>query len=58
MYLCREMTDAPLKSIGFMLGGKDHSTISYGAEKIAEEIKINDTLNNTIDIIKKKINPI
>ena len=58
MYLCREMTDAPLKSIGFMLGGKDHSTISYGAEKIAEEIKINDALNNTIDIIKKKINPV
>ena len=58
MYLCREMTDAPLKTIGLMLGGKDHSTISYGAEKIAEEIKINDTLNNTVDIIKKKINPV
>ena len=58
MYLCREMTDAPLKSIGFLLGGKDHSTISYGAEKVAKEITINEALNNTIDIIKKKINPV
>ena len=58
MYLCREMTDAPLKSIGFLLGGKDHSTISYGAEKVAKEITFNEALSNTIDIIKKKINPV
>ena len=58
MYLCREMTDTPLKSIGIMLGGRDHSTVSHGVEKVAEEIKMNDALNNTIDIIKKKINPV
>ena len=37
MYLCREMTDTPLKSIGIMLGGRDHSTVSHGVEKVAEE---------------------
>ena len=58
MYLCREMTDTPLKSIGIMLGGRDHSTVSHGVEKVAEEIKMNEALNNTIDIIKKKINPV
>ena len=58
MFLCREMTDTPLKSIGIMLGGRDHSTVSHGVEKVAEEIKMNDALNNTIDIIKKKINPV
>ena len=57
MYLCRSMTDTPLKSIGIILGGRDHSTVSHGIEKIADEIKVNDVLNNTIDIIKKKINP-
>ena len=58
MYLCRNMTDVPLKSIGFLLGGKNHSTIKHGVEKIEKEIKENETLNNTVDIIKKKINPI
>ena len=57
MYLCREMTDTPLKTIGIMLGGRDHSTVSHGIEKIAEEITVNEALDNTIDIIKKKINP-
>ena len=57
MYLCRSMTDTPLKSIGIILGGRDHSTVSHGIEKIADEIKVNDALSNTIDIIKKKINP-
>ena len=58
MYLCREMTDVPLKAIGAMLGGRDHSTVSHGVDKVAEEIKMNEALNNTIEIIKKKINPV
>lgn len=58
MYLCRTMTDTPLKSIGIILGGRDHSTVSHGIDKIAEEIKVNDALNNTVEIIKKKINPV
>lgn len=58
MYLCRTMTDTPLKSIGIILGNRDHSTVSHGVDKIAEDIKKNDTLANTISIIKKKINPV
>lgn len=57
MYFIRSMTDTSLKSIGIILGGKDHSTIKYGADKIAIEIKEDETLANTINIIKKKINP-
>ena len=56
MYFIRSMTDTSLKSIGVILGGKDHSTIKYGADKIAIEIKEDETLANTINIIKKKIN--
>lgn len=58
MYLCRELTDTPLKSIGITLGGRDHATISHGINKIAAEIKIDEALCNTVDIIKKKINPV
>ncbi len=57
MYLMRNMTDTALKGIGAVLGGKDHSTIKYGVEKIADEIESDETMANTINIIKKKINP-
>lgn len=57
MYLCRDMTSTPLKAIGGYLGKKDHTTVIHGADKISNEIKINESLSNAIDIIKKKINP-
>ncbi len=57
MYLCREMTEDPLKSVGLLLGGKDHSTISHGCDKIKNLIEEDDKIKNSIDIIIKKINP-
>ena len=57
MYLIRTMTESSLKAIGVVLGGKDHSTVKYGIVKIAAEEKEDETLNNTINIIRKKINP-
>ena len=57
MYLCRELTATPLKSIGKSLGNRDHTTIMHGIEKMEKEIITDSNLNNTIDILKKKINP-
>lgn len=57
MYLCRDMTDIPLQSIGNYLGKKDHTTIIHGAQKIANEVENNESTRKTIEIIKKKINP-
>lgn len=58
MYLCRSMTDTPLKAIGAILGGKDHASISHGVKKIEHDMTTDEALNNTINIIKKKINPV
>ena len=57
MYLIRNMTETSLKAVGVILGGKDHSTIKHGIEKIENELQADETLSNTINIIKKKINP-
>ena len=57
MYLMRTMTDTALKGIGAVLGGKDHSTVKYGVEKIAKDIESDEMMANTINIIKKKIDP-
>ena len=55
MYLCRKLTDCPLKSIGIAVGGKDHSTISHGIEKIEKELKTDDTLKKDVNVLTKKI---
>lgn len=57
MYLCRSLTDTPLKTIGAILGGKDHASVNHGVKKIEKELKTDEALNNTVNIIKKKINP-
>lgn len=58
MYLCRIMTDTSLKAIGAFLGGKDHASVTHGIKKIEAEIKTDEALNNTVNIIMKKINPL
>ena len=57
MYLCRTMIDIPLQTIGKYMGGRDHTTIIHGAEKITNEMAKNDSPRNTVEILKKKIRP-
>ena len=57
MYLCREILAIPLKNVGQYLGNRDHTTVMHGVEKIEKELQTNEQLQNTIDTLKKKINP-
>ena len=57
MYLCRELTDLSLPKIGREFGGRDHTTVIHGADKITADLLKDETLKNTIEILKKKINP-
>ena len=57
MYLCRILTETSLQSIGTALGRKDHTTVMHALEKIRNEVKINESTKNTIEVIKKKIVP-
>ena len=49
------MTNAPLQQIGACLGGRDHTTIIHGMDKISTEIKVKPDVESTISILKKKI---
>ena len=51
------MTETTLKIIGDSLGGRDHTTIMSGINKIEREVEENDATREIIDILKKKINP-
>ena len=57
MYLCRQMTQTPLEAIGKAMGNSDHTTVIYGADKIAKETVTNDSTKNVVDILIKKLNP-
>ncbi|MCF0133846.1 MAG: chromosomal replication initiator protein DnaA [Blautia sp.] len=57
MYLCSEILSYTLKNIGIALGNRDHSTVMHGIEKIKNEMEYDENLRNTIEILKKKINP-
>ncbi len=57
MYLCSTMTNIGVKNIGAEMGNRDHSTIIHGTKKISAQLEKNDSVKNTIEILKKKINP-
>lgn len=57
MYLCKELTNEPLSTIGTLLGGRDHSTILHGVNKIQKDLSTDRGLKDSIETIKKKINP-
>ena len=39
MYLCRELTELPLKEIGAVFGGRDHTTVIYAERKVRTTIQ-------------------
>ncbi|OQB25449.1 MAG: Chromosomal replication initiator protein DnaA [Firmicutes bacterium ADurb.Bin182] len=55
MYLCRTMTDIPLKQIGSLFGGRDHATVKYACDKIASDIESDRELAVSIDDMIKRI---
>ena len=55
MYLLREETDASLMDIGQLLGGRDHTTVIYGCEKIGDEINADSRLRQEVVTIRDKL---
>ena len=55
MYLSRKLTDMSLPKIGEEFGGRDHTTVIHAYEKISENLKNDEVLQNTIDDITKKL---
>ena len=55
MYLCREMTDVPLVTVGELLGGRDHSTVIHGCDRVSTDLRTNEQLQSTIENLRKKI---
>ena len=57
MYLCKNMTDASLETIGKAVGGRDHSTVVHGIKKVGDDISTDTSVERLVGTIRKKINP-
>src|SRR5690348_3183204 len=55
MYLCRELTDASLPKIGAKLGGRDHSTVLHGVNKITRLLKEDREAFNVVQELTTRI---
>jgi chromosomal replication initiator protein len=55
MYLLREETGTSLPQIGEMLGGRDHTTVMYAHEKMADQIETDDTRRREVLAIKERL---
>ena len=55
MYLLRKETDASLPMIGEVLGGRDHTTVMYAIQKIANAIETKADLRKRIINVKQQL---
>ena len=55
MYLLREDNGLGLTAIGRLLGGRDHSTVMHGCDRIANEINVDANLRRNILKIREEL---
>lgn len=54
-YICRIELDLPLMKIGLYFNKKDHTSISYGIDKIKEQMNSHVNVKNDISYVKDKL---
>jgi chromosomal replication initiator protein len=55
MYLIRQETDASLPEIGSLLGGRDHTTIIHGVDRVKERLEAEETLRRDMMSVREQL---
>ncbi len=55
MFLMKKLTDKSLRDIGTFLGGRDHSTVMHGLQKMEEFIQQDQAIQVKIQLIEREI---
>ena len=55
MYLMREEANASLPQIGEVLGGRDHTTVMYACDKVADMIERDDRLRRQVLQVRERL---
>jgi chromosomal replication initiator protein len=56
MYMLKELTNLPLKSIGYHFGGRDHSTVIHAVQSISEAMESDKTVEKTVRKLFNRFN--
>jgi chromosomal replication initiator protein len=54
-YLLREDLGMSLPQIGALMGGRDHTTIAHGIDKINAELRLNEKMRHDVAVLREKI---
>ena len=55
MYIAREITEYSTTELGLEFGGRDHTTVMHGCQKIEERLKLDPSLETTIQHIVEAV---
>jgi chromosomal replication initiator protein len=55
MYLCKQLTDSSLKTIGLHFGGRDHTTVIHAQQTIEEKLQKNSQLKRDVETILSRL---
>jgi chromosomal replication initiator protein len=55
MYLIRQETDASLPEIGGLLGGRDHTTIIHGVERVKDRLESEEQLRRDVMSVREQL---
>lgn len=55
MYLIRQETDASLPEIGGLLGGRDHTTVIHGIDRVKERLEAEDQLRRDMMSLREQL---
>lgn len=55
MFLIRQETDASLPEIGGLLGGRDHTTVMHGIERIKDRLETEEQLRRTVMALREQL---
>jgi len=55
MYIMRAETGASLPQIGQFLGGRDHTTVMHGCDKVADEINTSPELSRQVNELRNRL---
>lgn len=55
MFLVRSLTSCSLEEVGLHFGGRDHSTVKHGCEKIQNLMESDSNIQFTVNAIKRKL---
>ena len=55
MFLMRKIGQASLPTIGYEMGGRDHTTVMYSCKKVQKDYDNNSNVREQIDLIKQRL---